>query len=87
MRTQWNTGCLYSTHGQRIVAQTIPGGAVFKDLDRMIDGFVSMKDEPDLPIILKARVQYAYDQGQYTAGYVEGRVQEIDAAIRALRWE
>lgn len=68
MRTQWNTGRLYTTHGQRMTALVLEDGSVlFKDKDRMIDGVIT-KARPDFAVGeggLQWFVDDAYLHGHY----------------------
>lgn len=70
----WNTGNLYSDHGQRIAATRLTGGKyAFLDLDRGISGILTEDDKPE-SLNTAAFVGSQYRAGNYTDGlYVQNR--------------
>lgn len=64
--TTWNTGAHYTENGQRIAAAEVEGGIVFIDIDREIDGFISITNTVR---DLRAQAQHAYDYGQYDSAW------------------
>jgi hypothetical protein len=58
----WNTGRRYTDKGQRIAAARVPGGIVFADIDRNIDGFI--RDEH--AAFTTTAIMAAYDRNSYT---------------------
>ena len=48
--TTWNTGCLYSEHGQRMAATVVDGEVYFLDLDRRIDGHFEVSPCVAMPV-------------------------------------
>lgn len=81
MRHQWQTGRQYSAEGQRIVAETVEGGVIFRDIDRNVEGFILMVP-PTRPDVLQYRVMVAYDACDYSIGSVE-----LYQQARSLKWE
>lgn len=61
----WNTGCLYTVHGQRMAAARVDGGIVFVDVDRQIDGFIR-DDEGIERALASCMVMQAYLHNRYT---------------------
>ena len=78
--TTWNTGGHYSEHGQRIAAAEVEGGIVFIDIDREIDGFISITNTVR---DLRAQAQHAYDYGQYDSAWEHAGVLKQLAAAAA----
>lgn len=72
----WNTGRQYTAQGQRIMAKAVPGGLIFVDHDRQIDGFVPGDFVGDV----RTRVMTAYD----TNAYRDPITTEQRDALRAL---
>ena len=70
----WNTGNLYSDHGQRIAATRLTGGKyAFLDLDRGISGILTEDDKPE-SLNTAAFVNSQYRAGNYTDGlYIQKR--------------
>ena len=87
----WNTGCLYSEHGQRIAATEIDGTIFFVDLDRMIDGQLPAPD-PSLPRLdnaertIRQRVESFYGANKYEMCDGDHReiLKKLEAAARAV---
>jgi hypothetical protein len=69
MRHEWNTGCAYTRHGQRIVAEVMADHIAFVDRDRGIYGTMPM---PFLPIMTTAELQdyimRRYIRNEYDCG-------------------
>jgi hypothetical protein len=70
----WNTGNLYTAHGQRIAATRLIGGKyAFLDLDRGISGILTERDKPE-NLSAAAFVGSQYRAGNYTEGlYIQNR--------------
>lgn len=74
-RVFWNTGCLYTEHGQRMGAYWDGTYIHYVDVDRMIDGSIRCSNV-DGEYTLKHRAMLAYDNGlghRHTLLSCEGR--------------
>jgi len=84
----WNTGNLYSEHGQRIAATRLTGGKyAFLDLDRGLSGILTENNKPE-SLSAAHYVGEQYRAGNYTDGlfiynrpYAEGR--ELEELLKA----
>lgn len=65
MRTQWNTRRMYSSEGQRIVAETCENGVLFNDIDRHVMGIIPLVVRPRDGLHLEQLVMANYDQNNY----------------------
>lgn len=70
MRIQFNTGCMYSSRGQRIICEVVEEpdrtGIIFNDIDRGIDGFIPMARVPKDKFALEEQTIHNYNYGNYT---------------------
>jgi hypothetical protein len=84
----WNTGNLYSAHGQRIAATRLTGGKyAFLDLDRGISGILTENNKPEnLSAAHHVGEQYRagnYTEGLYRAGRPYQEAQELENLLNA----
>jgi len=82
MRYEWNTGRHYTTHGQRIIAQTMADHIAFVDRDRGIYGTISL---PKYRQINNARDMQEYVMGEYDYNRYESGREAHEFAI--LLWQ
>jgi hypothetical protein len=90
MKTQFNTGRLYQSDGQRIVCKTVDGpdrhGIIFNDLSRGIDGFIPLLRLPTDRFALEQVTMNNYDHGNYTFDPIVC-TDEYRKSSRHLKWE
>ena len=67
MKTQWNTGALYTDEGQIIVAELLADRIIFRDFSRMIWGAINLPKYMTIrtPYALREYVDSAYLHNRY----------------------
>ncbi len=79
----FNTGRLYTIHGQRIVAATDGVRIVFRDIDRMIGGVLPASAGFTPQEIMRSYDRGAYDIGARTVEEAEA-VQPLEVALQTV---
>lgn len=74
MKFQFNTGRLYSQHGQRIVVEVLDKGLIFNDIDRGVSGHIAEENlecaalqpwDRTCKADIKPLLMWCYDHGHY----------------------
>ena len=93
MRTQWNTGNLYSAQGQRIIAEwnSDTGHILFNDIDRGCSGVLAIGTAYNGGDSIGAKVFKDMDalsiMSAVNSHYVRGYNTRYDSRANDLEWE
>lgn len=79
MRVQFNTGRMYQSDGQRIVAEYREGEIIFNDISRMIAGVIVQPSPPASLAELQRLTLSAYDHSYFNYATL--------AQVAGLKWE